>query len=152
MNFTFTNPLWLLALPPALAWMFWLAWKSDASLTRARRWVAFAIRIVVVLAVVLALAGIRWMRPQEGMNVVFLLDRSDSVPSPQQEAAREFVNRSATKKKPTDQAGVVVFGTEAAIEASVRTLVAVPKIEAVVPTERTDLASAIRLGAAALPE
>src|ERR1051325_6600406 len=101
MNFTFTNPLWLLALPPALAWMFWLAWKSDASLTRARRWVAVASRIVVVLAVVLALARIRWIRAQGGMNGVFLLARSDGVPPPQQEAAREFGNRSATKKKPT---------------------------------------------------
>lgn len=152
MNFTFTHPAWLLALPPAFAWLFWLAWRSDASLTTWRKWIAFGIRVAVVLAVVLALAGIRWMRPQEGMNVVFLLDRSDSVPSEQQEAAREWVNKTAAKKKQDDQGGVLVFGAEAAIETSVAPRVAVPQIQAVVPTQRSDLAAAVRLGTAALPE
>ena len=152
MNFTFTHPLWLLALVPALGWMFWLTWRSDASLTRWRKWISFAIRLVVVLVLVLALAGIRWMRPQEGMNVVYLLDRSDSVPSEQQEAAREWLNKSAAKKKQEDQGGVLVFGGEAAIEASVQPKVEVQKVLAVVPTERSDLAGAIRLGAAAFPE
>ena len=32
MNFQFTHPFWLLVLLPALAWVIWLGWKSDAQL------------------------------------------------------------------------------------------------------------------------
>src|SRR5262245_28497526 len=98
MNFQFTDPLWLLALPLALAWVFWLAWKTDMQISPWRRWFALAIRTVIVTLVVLAVAGLQWLRPMEGMNVFFLLDRSDSIPSPQQEAARKYVNRAAKDK------------------------------------------------------
>src|SRR4051794_26719998 len=113
MNFQFTHPYYLLILPPALAWVIWLALKSDVQVSRWRRWTGFWLRTIIVTAVVLALAGLQWMRPQEGMNVFFLLDRSDSVPSAQQEAARAMVNQMSEKKKKMDKAGVVVFGSEA---------------------------------------
>src|SRR5262245_54393618 len=103
MNFQYTNPNWLFALPPALAWVFWLAWKSDVSVSAWRRWLACGLRFVVATALILALAGVQWKRPLEGMNVVFLLDRSDSIPSPQQELSREFVLKAAAAKKPTDK-------------------------------------------------
>jgi len=31
MNFQFTHPYYLLLLAPALAWVFWFAWKSDVA-------------------------------------------------------------------------------------------------------------------------
>jgi uncharacterized membrane protein len=152
MKVQFTNPHFLWLLPVVWAWAIWLAAKSDAQLSRVRRGIALAVRMIVLLLVVLALAGLQWMRPLEGMNVLFLLDRSDSIPSPQQEAARKYVNTAAKEKKKTDRAGVVVFGTDAAIEISASPAVDVQKINAVVPTERTDLGAAIRLGTAAFPE
>src|SRR5436305_10767179 len=67
--------------------------------------------------------------------------------------AKAFVNRTAKQKHPTDKAGVIVFGSEASIESSPNiTGVNLDKIQAVVGTERTDLAAAIRLGTAAFPE
>ena len=54
--------------------------------------------------------------------------------------------------KSVDKAGVIVFGTEASIESTPNTAVDLQKIQAVVGTERTDLAAAIRLGTAAFPE
>jgi uncharacterized membrane protein len=152
MKVQFTNPHFLWLLPVVWAWAIWLALKSDAQLSRFRRSIALAVRMIVLLLVVLALAGLQWMRPLEGVNVLFLLDRSDSIPSPQQETARKYVNTAAKEKKRTDNAGVVVFGTDAAIEISASPAVDVQKINAVVPTERTDLGAAIRLGTAAFPE
>ncbi|MDB6122782.1 MAG: putative rane protein [Pedosphaera sp.] len=152
MNFQCTNPYYLLLLPVALAWIIWLAWKTDVQVSRWRRWTAFVIRTFVVTAVILALAGLQWLRPLEGMNVFFLLDRSDSVPSPQQEDARLLVNQLGEKKKAIDKAGVVVFGSEASIETSVNQAVDVEKIQAVVGRERTDIEGALRLGTAAFPE
>jgi len=148
----FTHPEFLWLLPVAWAWLVWLFWKSDVQIGAARRWTAFGIRLVVAGLLVIAIAGLQWLKPQEGMNVFFLLDRSDSIPSPQQEAARKFVNQTAAAKKKEDKAGVLVFGTEAAIESSANEKIDVQKINAVVGAERTDLAAAIRLGSAAFPE
>src|SRR5262245_29394928 len=128
MNFQFSHPGWLLLLPLAWGWVVWLFWRSDVQITRWRRWAALIIRMVVVLAAVLAIAGLQWMRPLEGMNVFFLLDRSDSIPSPQQEAARKYVNENAAAKKKNDQAGVLVFGTDAAIESSANPAIDLQKI------------------------
>src|SRR6185369_17431431 len=71
----------------------------------------------------------------------------------QEEMAKTFVNRTAKQKHSTDKAGIIVFGSEASIESSPNiTGVSLEKIQAVVGTERTDLAAAIRLGTAAFPE
>ena len=62
-------------------------------------------RVLVLTALVCAIAGLQMLLPIEGMNVFFLLDRSDSIPSPQQEAARDYVNKIAKQKKSRDKAG-----------------------------------------------
>lgn len=152
MNLQFTNLVWLWLLPPALGWVIWLSVKTDVQISPWRRWISLALRIVVVIALILAMAGLQWRTPLDGMNVIFVMDRSDSIPSSQQEAAREYVNGSVRTKKTDDKAGVLVFGADAALEATVNPVVDLQKIHAVIGTERTDLAAAIRLGTAAFPE
>ena len=152
MRLQFTHPVYLLALIPALAWVLWFAWKSDVQIGAWRRWTAVLIRLVVLVALVFAIAGLQWLLPVEGMNVFFVLDRSDSIPSPQQESAREYVNKTSKQMQKVDKAGVIVFGSEASIESAPNSAVDVQKIQAVVGTERTDVAAAIRLGTAAFPE
>jgi Ca-activated chloride channel homolog len=154
MNFQFTHPEWLLLLPLTWALVIWLAWKSDVQIGAWRRWTALALRLAVTLLLVLAVAGIQWKKPMEGLNVFFLIDRSDSIPSPQQEAARRLVNRFAADKKKEDKTGLLVFGTEAALETTAAEKIDLKdtKILAVVGTERTDIGGALRLGTAAFPE
>ncbi len=152
MPFHFTHPAFLLLLVPTLAWVGWLAWKSDVQLSPWRRWVSGILRVAVLLLVVLALAGWQWMRPIEGMNVFFLLDRSDSIPEEQQAQALATVTALSKGKEKVDKGGVIVFGTDAAIEFTPNSAVALEKVLAVVDTERTDLSAAIRLGTAGFPE
>jgi uncharacterized membrane protein len=152
MNIHFTEPLWLLALIPALAWVFWLGWRTDAQLSRARSRLALVLRVVVTVALVFALAGMKWRRSVEGMNVFFVLDRSESVPTGQQETARELVNKLSAKKEKSDKSGLIVFGSDASIDRLPNEKIDVQKIEAVVDPQRSDLAAAIRLGTAAFPE
>lgn len=152
MPFQFTHPVWLLLLIPAVAWTVWLAWRSDASLTLWRRWASAGLRLVLVFFLVGAISGIQWRRPQEGMNVFFLLDRSDSVPSGQQESARALANRWAKAKREVDKAGFLIFGSDAALETTATSSADAEKIQAIVGGERTDIAGAIRLGTAAFPE
>ena len=152
MSFQFSHPYWLLAALPALAWVFWLGWRTDAQLSRWRKSVALGLRTVVTLAIVLALAGVQWRRPVEGMNVFFALDRSDSIPSAQQDAAKSLVNRMAAQQKKADKAGVIIFGTDASIDRLPNEKIDLEKVEAVVDPQRSDLAAAIRLATAAFPE
>src|SRR6266852_3120866 len=152
MRFQFTHPLYLLLLVPAMAWVVWFAWKSDVQISTWRRWLAVSVRTLVLWLLVLAIAGLQWLRPADGMNVFFVLDRSDSIPSPQQDGAKEYLNRISKQKNRVDKAGVIVFGSEASIESAPNAAVDLQKVQAVVGTERTDLAAAIRLGTAAFPE
>lgn len=152
MRFQFTHPYYLLLLLPAVAWVLYLGMRTDVQLSAARRRVAITIRLMLVVALVLALAGLQLLLRVDGMNLFFVLDRSDSVPSHQQETARIYVNQAAKGKKNVDRAGVIVFGSEASIESSPNPAVDLQKVQAVVGTDRSDLASAIRLGTAAFPE
>jgi uncharacterized membrane protein len=152
MNFQFSNPVWLLALIPAVPWVIWLSWKSDVRIEAWRHWSALVLRLLVVLALCLGMAGLQFKKPLEGMTVFFMLDRSQSVPSPQQETARAYVNQASSGKKPNDLAGALVFAADAAIESRPNPQLDLRQIQAVVGTERTDIAGAIRLGTAAFPE
>jgi uncharacterized membrane protein len=152
MRFHFNHPLYLLLLIPAFGWVFWFWWKSDAQLSRWRRAVILFLRVIIVSALVLAIAGLQALLPVEGMNVFFALDRSDSIPAAQQNAARLAVNQTSKSKQLVDKAGVIVFGADASIESLPNAIVDLPKIQTVVATERTDLAAAIRLATAAFPE
>ena len=151
MNFQVTHPLWLLALPVALAWGTWLAWKTDVHIQTWRSWFAYGLRVLVVSAVVLALAGLQWKKPQEGMNVYFLMDRSQSIPNVEQQMAHRLL--ASAEKQKSDKAGLMVFGTEAGIETSLSSvMLETNAIQTVVGADRTDIAGAIRLGTAAFPE
>jgi len=152
MHLQFTHPIYLLLLVPALAWVLWFALKSDVQVGAWRKWMALIIRTIVVVAIVFAIAGLQWLLPVEGMNVFFVLDRSDSVPAEQQETAKNYINATSKLKKNSDKVGVIVFGTDASIETTPNSAVDLQKIQAVVGTERSDLAAAIRLGTAAFPE
>ncbi len=152
MKFQLTNPAWIVLLPLAVAWIVWLSRTSDVQLTPVRKWAALVVRLVVTLCLALALTGLQWLKPLEGMTVFFLLDRSDSIPTTQQEQAREYVNQASAKKKTIDKGGVIVFGNGASIESAASPRVDVQKVQAVIGGERTDAASAVRLGSAAFPE
>lgn len=152
MPFQFTHPWWLLALVFSLVWVIRLSVRSDSSLFGWRRKAVLVVRLLVTLALGLALAGVQYRLPVEGMNVFFVLDRSDSIPAGQQEGAREFVNTASAKKNLVDRGGVVVFGADAAIESAVNTAVDLQRVQAVISTSGTDLAGAVRLATAAFPE
>ncbi len=110
------------------------------------------LRLIVLLLLLAAIAGLQWKKPQEGMNAFFLLDRSDSIPNGQQEEARELANRWAKNKREQDKAGFLIFGSDAALETTATEVAGAEKIQAVVGGERTDIAGAVQLGMAAFPE
>ncbi len=152
MSLQFTHPLWLLALLPALAWLWWLGWRTEAQLGPWRKRIALLLRTLVTVALVGALAGLRWLRPVESMNVFFLLDRSESIPGEQQEAAKQLVNRYTAGMDRSDRAALIVFGADASIDRLPNERMDLERVEAVVDASRTDISAAVRLATAAFPQ
>ena len=152
MRLHFTEPVWLWLLLPAFAWTIWLFVKSDVHIGKARRWIALALRSIVLLFLIFAIAGVQVLKSKDGVNVFYVLDRSESIPPAQQEAARMYVNESSEEKQPEDAGGVIVFGGNTGIEFNLNKVVQLEQVQAVVSPDATDLAGAIRLATAAFPE
>lgn len=152
MPFQWTHPMWLLGSLIALPWIILWSIKSGIPMARWKRGTILAIRLIVTLLVLLALAGMQWLRPVEGMNVVYLLDRSESLSPAQKQQSLAYVQRTLKRMQNGDRAGVVVFGSDAAIELRVLEQNALPQVQSVIDASRSDLEAAIRLGTATFPE
>lgn len=152
MSVQFTHPDWLWLAPAGLGWVIYWGLRSDVSIGPFRRGSVFVLRLLIVSMVILALAGLQRKKKLEGMNVLFLLDQSQSIPAEQQKEAINYINQVSAAMDETDKAGLIVFGSYPGIEFNANKLLEVERIHAVVATDRTDLAAAIRLGTAALPE
>ena len=91
------------------------------------------------------------MRTKVHQNqVLFLLDTSDSMGPEQEEQALAWINRSMTQLKPTDQAGVIVFGSDATVERFPSSPRPILQIESSVDGSSSNLENAARLAEALL--
>lgn len=142
----------LVLLLPAL----WLIPRGRQSVMRRRRETAsVAIRMVLGLLLVLALAGLQTVWAGNRLAVVFLLDVSDSVGIAEQGRALAFIEQARVGMHPTDRFGLVVFGREALVEHSLLSREQAQRwqaIDSIPRTDGTDLAAAIRLALALFPE
>ena len=68
--------------------------RSLAGLGRVRRVLAIAVRCLVILCMTLALAGAQRTETTDEVAVIFVLDRSNSIPRRYQEEAFEFIRES----------------------------------------------------------
>lgn len=152
LGISFTNPWALLLWPPLVAYFSWLAQHSLADLSKFRRRLALGLRILISTLVVLALAGLQLVHFNRDLAVMFVVDYSDSVGPGAKESAQKYLDAAIKARKPNDKWGVVVFGREAYIDQSVSDARNAGKIQTVPATEFTDIAAAIRLGMASLPD
>jgi len=151
MSLTFIHPsaLWLLLIIPLTVGIALLGPRRP---TRGRFWGGLALRVLLLTLVILALAGIQIRTPADNLTVVFILDVSDSV-TPEEQARGEVVIQEAVNNMPNgDQAAIVVFGEEALVEQLASETRSLPDIASVPITTRTDIASALQLALALLPD
>ncbi len=107
---------WFLALAlVVVALLVWAQRRSLADMTPAQRRVCFGLRTLILLLLVLALAGIRWLVPSRELAVLFAVDHSASVSPAAQQQAREFVTASLAAKASGDSAGIVGFAEKATL-------------------------------------
>ncbi len=146
----FDRPEWLLFLFLAAPLLLWGLWgRPRWSWTR--RALAVAVRALLFLLLALAAAGLAWRREVDAVAVIFAVDRSASVGAAGEAAATKFVTEALAAAQADDQAGVVVFGEGAMIDAAPRTGLRWGGAEATPLPHQTDLAAALRLSVAMLP-
>ncbi len=113
---------------------------------------ALALRALVLLGLIFALAGTQIVQAVNDTTVGFLVDHSDSVPQSEQKRAEEYVRTAVASMQAGDRAAVVVFGENALVERLASDETTLDPITSVPRTTRTDLASALRLALALFPE
>ena len=153
---TFLAPWWLLLLA-GIPVLWWWSLRSLSGLGKTRRWIALLLRSLVLIAVILALAEVHLKRTSDKLTVIYLLDQSISIPDDQKRLMIRYVNEEIRKHRNAsreDKAGVIVFAREPAVEhAPYDEAIRVPeKIDLRVETDATNLAGAIKLAQASLPE
>ncbi len=150
MPLTFANPAALVFLSfGALAW--WATRHSLADLSAFRRRLSLGLRLVVLACLVLSLAGTQVVLSSDKMCVLFVVDLSDSVAQEDKEAAVKFIKDALKGKDQGDTAGVILFGSEAYVDAPPDVAPEV-KFQTVLNPAFTDIAQAIRLAISAFPE
>src|SRR5579883_435103 len=147
----FSDPLYLLLLIPAYAWLF-LVGRQMLGLTKLRRRLAIGLRAVLVAILILALAGLQAARPNKGVSTVFVLDQSDSIRPEFTQEAHDFIAKSLQAMGPDDRAGLVVFGKDPVIDVNTGSLRQLSRIYSRPDPSSTDIAAAIRLATAAMGE
>ncbi|HVX14967.1 MAG TPA: VWA domain-containing protein [Pirellulales bacterium] len=150
----FDSP-WYLLLLALLPVMWWSGRRSLSGLGRVRKWVVLVLRSVVFTLLVASLAEIQWVRTNDRLTVIYLLDQSLSILPERREAMIEFVNESVRQhRKNDDRVGVIVFGREAVIEVPPfdESVQLSPRVETPLDPESTNLAGALKLAQATFPE
>lgn len=141
--------LLLLGLLPAF---WWVHRHSLAALPRWQTQASLALRLLLVTLIVLALAGIRWVRTTTAQAVFFVVDGSASVEPQHRESALKFLREAVRHMREDDLAGVIVFGNDPQIVTPLSARPDVNHIPASSSPEMTDIGRAIGLALAAFPE
>jgi len=140
-----------LALLAVIPILIALSFRSLAGLGPWRRGFAIVARCLVVLLMVAALAGAQRTQPIRDLSVIFLMDRSKSVPAELQRESFKFVTRADESRKPDDRIGIISFDGVASVDQLPMRAVEVSSITQPGEPDQTSIAAAARLGLALLP-
>ena len=98
----------LLGLPIAL--LLWFAVRrSLVGMEPPQRRATVALRCLLMLCLLLALAGLRWRRESDALGVLFLVDASASLTPEASAQARRFIEQSVRARGASDAVGVLGF-------------------------------------------
>jgi uncharacterized membrane protein len=157
------EPWWLLLLL-LVPILILVSYRNLAGLGPVRRWVALGLRCGLVIFIVLALAETHARQTDRNVSVLFLWDRSLSIPSEyvgdsdqRQKRIFRFINESVALRKggrDGDRAGVIVFGRWPRLELPPGKVdqLNFKKIHSPIDENYTDIASALKLALASFPE
>lgn len=130
--------------------LVWLAARrSLAGIGPIRGVLALALRAAVVLCIVLALAGAMRVRTTDDLTVIFVVDRSRSIPRAMEDASFAFVRAAAQGLRPgKDSMGVVAFDGRASVEQLPLHELGIDYVGSPGAPDQTNIAAALRMAAA----
>ena len=150
---------WLLLLLLVLPPMIYLSLTSLAGLGPWRKLFAIALRCFCIGLIVFSLAQMKWQRKTDRLTVLYLLDQSASITPSNRKLMLDYAFRQVKqhrRKKQEDNAGVIVFGTNARIESAPfdGDLPLTNRLESVdrLNNGGTSIESALKIAQAAFPE
>lgn len=148
---TFSSPkafFLLLAMP----WIWWLHLVGFSGLGKARSMVALLVRLFLIGLFVILLAEPRAIRKSDALSVVYALDLSDSIGEKVSDAGLGYITKTVSARPEKDEAGLVVFGRDAAVELPPRMSFPFEAINCRIAKDGTNLARGLSLAAAVLPQ
>jgi uncharacterized membrane protein len=159
-RFTWVGPLAFVVLAvSAVASLFRLTKprNSLAGLGPVRQWLALGLRCALITFLALALAEPRIRQQTETTTVLFVLDRSLSVPEERQDKLRDFINDAVEHRgagHERDKAGLIVFGRRPRLELppSDAPRFNFTEVSGNLDGNYSDIAAALKLALASFPE
>ncbi|MGE0479967.1 MAG: glutamine amidotransferase [Phycisphaerae bacterium] len=146
----FETPAYLVLLA-VLPFLVVLSFRSLAGLGSARRIVAVTARCVVMTAMVLALAGAHRVKTSDELAVIYVVDRSNSIPRNLQQKAFDYIRQSESSRGPKDRLAVIAFDGVSAVEQLPMGTLAIERLPEPVAPDETNLAAAMRMAMALFP-
>ena len=109
------------------------------------------IRLIILVALILSLAGLEIVQKGSNLAVVFLVDVSDSMPQAAIALEADYVREAMQSMRADDKAAVILFGADALVERPMSSLNELASITSAPITNGTNIAEAINLGLALFP-
>ena len=152
MGIHFSYPEYLLLLP--LAWFFtwWVAGRSLADLDRSRRRLSIGFRVAIFTILILALAGFQFVRPTKSLCTIFVVDVSDSIAPAARNTVLGYIHAATQRMHGQDGCALIAFGAEALLDHAPEDKQAIQKIVSLPGTSRTNIAAGIQLAMASFPQ
>lgn len=149
----FEQPIWLVLLVLIIP-VFLIGRRSIGGLTPGKATAVFALRVLVIVLLAVALARPMWEQRGEGVTVSVVLDRSQSIPLPLKQSSVEILKRATEQddRKPDDRIAVITVARDAQIVAMPDKHSAVDIGPDVGDRTATNLAEAVRMALAIAPD
>ena len=142
--------LGLIVLAP---WFWWMHVAGYGGLPKGRGTVSLFVRLLVLGLFAMVLAEPRSVRSRDVMSVVFSLDRSDSIYSP--DKAIEYITTTVQNHRPKgtqDQQSLVIFGKSPAVELPPTQSFPLEALNSQIDRGATNIEQALSMSAAVIKE
>ncbi len=147
---------WAFALTPIAIWVWWMHRNGYHGLARGRANAAIVVRLLLLGLFLGLLAEPRSVRSTDRLSVVFALDSSDSIGRDASEKGAEYIAKVVSQKPDEDEAGLVTFAANAAVELPPRESFPLEGgsiiLNSRISPDATNIEQSLSLAAAMLPE
>ena len=147
----FHDPLFLavwLLIPVIWLMLRYSPWRDNR---RLHRILVAGLRSLLILLAGLALADPRLITNTDRVNLLFCVDRSESISRDKTTAIQGFIQQALASMDEQDQAGLIAFGKQPSLELSLRNPFEFSDMQSDINSNFTNLADALQLAIGQFP-